>query len=89
MSRSSELAILIMNGLQLVYSGVKSGDTKVTKHNVSDAVEATSGIIVLDAKGVYDALQNNNSTALDLTEKTKWNRAAGTQRQCRKAKHGS
>ena len=40
---------------------------QVTKHNVTDAVKATPGILVLDAKGVYDAVQNRSSTALDLT----------------------
>ena len=62
---------------------------QVTKRNVTDAVKATPGLIVLDAKGVYDAFQNSSSTALYLTEKTKWKRAAGTERQCRRARHGS
>ena len=60
-----------------------------TKHNVTDVVKATPGIIVLDAKGVYDAMQNSSSTARGLTEKTKWTRTAGTQRQYRRTRHGS
>ena len=57
---SSKLAILIMseiNGYQ------------VTKQNVIDAVKATLGIFVLDAKGLYDVLQISSSKALGLTEK--------------------
>ena len=41
----------------------------VTKLNVTDAVKATPGIIVLDAKGVDDAVQNSSSTAQGLTAK--------------------
>ena len=41
----------------------------MTKQNVTDAVKATPGIIVPDAKGVCDALQNSSSTALGLTDK--------------------
>ena len=41
---------------------------QVTKHNVTDAVRATPGIIVLDANRVYDAVQNSSSTPLGLTE---------------------
>ena len=40
----------------------------VTEHNVTDAVKATPGIIVLDANRVYDAMQNSSSTPLGLTE---------------------
>ena len=78
MLRSSKLAILMMseiNGYQ------------VTKQNVIDAVKATLGIFVLDAKGLYDVLQISSSKALGLTEKTKWNRTAGTQRQFRSTRH--
>ena len=42
---------------------------QLTKHNVTDAAKSTPGIIVLDWKGVYDAMQNSNWTSLCLTEK--------------------
>ena len=41
---------------------------QVTKQIATDAVKATPGIVVPDAKRVYDALQNSSSTALGLTE---------------------
>ena len=41
----------------------------MTKHNVTEAVNATLGIVVLDAKSVQDGLHNSSSTALGLTEK--------------------
>ena len=41
---------------------------QVARHNATDAVKATRGIIVLDATGVYNALHNSSSTALGLTE---------------------
>ena len=56
---------------------------QVRKQNVTDAVKATRGIHLLDAKGVFDAAQNNSSSALGLTRKMKWNRA-GTRRQSRR-----
>ena len=39
------------------------------KHSVTQAVRATLGIVVLDAKDVYDALHNRRSTTLGLVEK--------------------
>ena len=42
---------------------------QLTTHNVADAAKATPGIIVMDAKGVYVAVQNSSSTGLGLTEK--------------------
>ena len=42
---------------------------QLTKHNVTDAAKSTPGIIVLDAKVVYDAMQNSIWTSLCLTEK--------------------
>ena len=41
----------------------------VTTRNVTEAVEATPGIVVLDAECVHDAPHNSSSTALGLTEK--------------------
>ena len=52
---------------RLFWSEIKG--YQVTKHNVTDAVKATTGIIVLDATGVYDAVQNSSSAALGLTDK--------------------
>ena len=42
---------------------------QLPKQHVTDAVKATLGIIVLDAKGVFDVLHNSSSTTLGLTEK--------------------
>ena len=55
-----------------------------TKHNVTEAVKATPGIVVLDANGVYEALHNRSSAASGLTKKC---RVAGTRGQHRRARY--
>ena len=63
-SGNTDLEVL---AARLVWSELNS--YTVAKHYVTDAVKATSGIVVLDAKGVCDAPHNSSSTALGLTEK--------------------
>ena len=64
----SFLATLMTSCLQLFQSGVKSASMRCPSKKSPDALTAATGIFVLDAKGVYDALQKSSSTALELTE---------------------
>ena len=54
----------------------------MTKHNLTEAVKATPGIVVLDATGVYGALHNSSSAAIAFDRDTKY-RVVRTQGPCR------